>query len=283
MSGMSCTLIPRWNSILGDKKIFVEVLRELMPDIEKASKVGRPPNHPIRDYAILIILKEFKKSSLRAGETDWSEYVCGERIDHSVIAYWEKNIDPKILEIVIGIIGNVLEQLLEYEHSVVDATKFSNWSMNEVGFHLFNRITDGAVYPVSACPDTLNPIPNTECVIVPGHGFFMGDKWYDVNGVFRIAFKNGYEPLISPQRTRDSGYWRKRGRKIYAKNKETYKQRGRGESVFGSLTNEFGDRLDTRLKKTTYVRSLARIITYQTKIFIRATYSSVSTVMLVNN
>lgn len=282
MSGVRLGLIPRWSSILGDKKLIVDVLKEFIPDIERKSKVGRPPNHPIKDYALIIVLKESKNGSLRDGETDWSEYVCGERVDHSVIGYWENNTDPEILEIVVGTIGNVLEQLLDYEHSVADATRFSNWHMNEVGFHLLNRISDQTVYPVGICPDTLDPIPNTEDVIVPGHGFFMGDKWYDVNGVFRIALKNGYEPLISPQRTRDSGYWRKLGRKIYTKNKKKYRQRGRGESVFGSLTNEFGDRLNTRLNKTTYLRSVARVIAYQVKIFIRATHN-VSTVLLVNN
>lgn len=282
MGGMRNGLIPRWNSILGDKKLIVDVLRDFVPDIEKKSKVGRPTNFPIKDYVLIIVLKEFKNGSLRDGETDWSEHVCSRRIDHSILGYWERTIDPKILEMVVATIGNVLEQLLDYSYSVVDATRFSNWHMAETGFHLLNRITEGTVYPVSICPDTLDPIPNTQNVIVPGHGFFMGDKWYDVNGVFRIAFKNGYDPLISPQRTRDSGHWRKLGRKIYRHNKKTYKQRGRGESVFGSLTNGFGDRLDTRLDKTTYVRSIARIVAYQVRIFIRATYR-VSTGLLINN
>ena len=134
--------------------------------------------------------------------------------------------------------------------------------------------------------DTPDPIPNATDAVVPGSGFFMADKWYDVNGVFRIAYKNGYEPLISPQRTRGRGCWRRRGRKIYARHWRKYRQRGRGESVFGSLTNWLGDRLHTRKRLTTYLRSCARVLCYQIKLLTRAgnSYSGVSLlVMLVNN
>ena len=114
-------------------------------------------------------------------------------------------------------------------------------------------------------------MPHTMDTIVPGIGFFMGEKWYDVNGVYRIVYKNSYTPLIKPNRNRGSGCWRRKARKVYNWEWRRYRQRGRGESVFGSLTNAFGDRLNTRMKKTTYVRSVARVIAYQVKIYIRAT------------
>jgi hypothetical protein len=110
----------------------------------------------------------------------------------------------------------------------------------------------------------------------------MGDKWYDVNKVFAIVYKHGYVPLIKPQRTRDSGHWRKKARKVYNREQRKYRHRGRGESPFGSLTNAFGDRLKTRLTETTYRRSLARVIVYQTKIYIRATYNGYSSIIWLN-
>jgi hypothetical protein len=50
-----------------------------------------------------------------------------------------------------------------------------------------------------------------------------------------------------------------------------YKQRGRGESPYGSLTNAYGDRLPTTLTETTKTRIAARIMNYLIKLYIRAT------------
>ena len=106
-------------------------------------------------------------------------------------------------------------------------------------------------------------------VLVRGHGFLLADRWYDVNFVYREIERNGYIPLNKPQKARSRGRFRRRARKIYNLYWRQYKQRARGESVFGSLTNAFGDRICTRMKKTTYIRSVARVICYQMKILIR--------------
>jgi hypothetical protein len=268
MMGSRYELLPRWYSSSGDKKLIVEKLRDLIPGIEP-NRRGQPPRHPIKDYLILIVLKESKHASLRDAETDWSEYVCGEHVDHSVIHYWEKKLPVEIIEEVVRKAGKRLDGLLGYGFSVIDATAFGSWHNGQCGFHLLNRVREGTVYPVSVSRDTLDPVPNTVDTIIPGSGFFMGDKWYDVDGVFRTAYKKGYEPLISPQRTRGSGYWRRRGRKVYRMEWRRYRQRGRGESVFGSLTNWLGDRLHTRKRATTYLRSCVRVLCYQVRILIR--------------
>ena len=195
--GTRLGLAPRWYSSLGDKKLIVETLEDVVPDIP-TNRRGQPPKHPIKSYLILIILKECKHASLRDAETDWSEYVCGEPIDHSVIHYWERNLPAKIIEETIRKVGQRLDDLLGYEFSVIDATAFTGWHNNTHSFHVLNRIHEGTVYPVSMSKDTFDPIPNAKDTVVPGSGFFMADKWYDVNGVFRIAYKNGYAPLISP-------------------------------------------------------------------------------------
>jgi hypothetical protein len=56
---------------------------------------------------------------------------------------------------------------------------------------------------------------------------------------------------------------------IKSLNKLIYRQRGRGESCFGSLTNEFGDRLKTSRIDTSITRIGARVIAYLTKVYIR--------------
>lgn len=266
--GSRTGLLPRWYSSLGNINVIVNSLKKLLPDI-KPNNRGQPPKHPLKEYLILIVLKESKKSSLRDAETDWSEFVCGKRIDHSVIAYWEQNMPRESIEEAVRIIGSRLEELLGYEFSMIDATAFSNWHQDTQSFHLVNRICRETVYPVSMKPDTLDPIPNTSDSMVPGQGLFMGDKWYDVNGVFRIVYRHGYTPLIKPQHRRCSGHWRRKGRKVYNLQWRRYRQRGRGESVFGSLTNAYGDRLNSRMPITTYTRSCARVMAYQVKIFIR--------------
>jgi hypothetical protein len=273
-------LAPRWNSSLGDKKLIVKTLEDVVPDIP-SNRRGQPPKHPIKLYLIVIVLKEFKGASLRDAETDWSEYVCGEHVDHSVIHYWEQNIPVEIIEEAIRLVGKKLEELLGYDFSVIDATAFSSWHNNHYSFHLVNRIHEGTVYPVSITKDTYDPIPNTRDAIIPGNGDFMADKWYDVNGIFRIVYKEGYTPIISPQRTRCSGHWRRKARKDY--DKRRYRQRGRGESVFGSLTNWLGDRLHTRKRATTYLRSCARVLCYQVKILIRIGNRVCCVVILMNS
>jgi hypothetical protein len=199
-------LAPRWYSSCGDKKLIVKTLGDVVPDIPN-NRRGQPPKHPIKQYLILIVLKESKHASLRDAETDWSEYVCGEHVDHSVIHYWEGNLPVEIIEEAVRIAGKKLEELLGYDFSVIDATAFSSWHNKQSSFHVINRIHERTVYPVSITRDTHDPIPNTRDVMVHGNGFFMGDKWYDVNGVFGIVYRNGYIPLISPQRTRCKGYW----------------------------------------------------------------------------
>jgi hypothetical protein len=50
-----------------------------------------------------------------------------------------------------------------------------------------------------------------------------------------------------------------------------YRQRGRGESVFGSLTNYFGDRFKTINIQVTQTRTAVRVLVYQVKLLMRLT------------
>lgn len=107
--------------------------------------------------------------------------------------------------------------------------------------------------------------------MVKGEGKLLADAWYDDNKGIGEMFKQGYEPIVKPNKNRDSGYWRKKARKIFNDpfKKCFYKQRPRGESLFGSLTNEFGDRLKTSRYESSITRIGARIIVHMTKIYMR--------------
>jgi hypothetical protein len=98
----------------------------------------------------------------------------------------------------------------------------------------------------------------------------MADRWYDDNKAMGIMFKKGYKPIVKPQKTRYSGYWRRKAREIFGLEWFKYRDRGRGESPYGSLTNAYGDRLTTTLDSATKTRIAARVLNYLIKLYIRA-------------
>jgi hypothetical protein len=269
MAGMRTRLIPRWNCILGNINFFLSILEELIPGIEKSRGPGRPVKHPMKQYLMLIITKEFKRASLRDAETDYSKLICKRRIDHSVIHYWEKRISKELIQELIRLVGAKLDDLLGYDFSVIDATKFADWHKTTTEFHLLARIASETVYPASVYFGTTNPSHATKETLVNGSGYLLADPWYDDNQAIKLMFRAGYKPLVKPQRSRCRGYWRRKARKLYNLYWYKYRQRGRGESPFGSLTDEFGDRLKTLRHDTTQIRSGARILVYQVKIYMR--------------
>lgn len=110
---------------------------------------GRNPKHNPTSYAELIVLKEFKKKDLRSAETDLSKFVVGERVDHSVINYWERK--PEIancLKIIISRADFLLDKLLEKEYTFVYSTKLTSWKTETIEVFVCNRITKETVFPV---------------------------------------------------------------------------------------------------------------------------------------
>lgn len=77
--------------------------------------------------------------------------------------------------------------------------------------------------------------------------------------------------LLCPNSQRWRGFHRKKARKLYNKfeNRLGYRQGGRGESVFGSLTNYFGDRFKTINLQVTKTRTAVRVLVYQIKLLMR--------------
>jgi len=65
-------VLPRWFGGLDDVLVI------------SCGRGGRPVS------IALIVVKEFSRSSLRYAEDNYSLLLFGERVDHSVIHYWEK-------------------------------------------------------------------------------------------------------------------------------------------------------------------------------------------------
>lgn len=84
-------------------------------------------------------------------------------------------------------------------------------------------------------------------------------------------FKSGYKPIVKPNKERFEGYYRHKARKLYMNpiGKQRCKQRGRGESIFVSLTNQFDDILKTKLYRTMVVRIGSRVLCYMIRIYMR--------------
>jgi len=233
---------------------------------------GRKPKRDIEGYAFLISLKEFDKRTLRGAEEHLSKFVFDERVDHSVIAYWEKN--PKMLSLVaqfIAIAGALLNKALSTLFTFVDSTKFSSWNINEINVTVCNKIAKETVYPIGISFKRFDVVSPVNEAVPSGDGKLYADAWYDEIETIKSLFKKGYTPIICPNKNRYRGFYRRKARELYKmpENRLGYRQRGRGESVFGSLTNCYGDRLDAITDEAMMVRIASRILCYQIKLLIR--------------
>lgn len=278
-------MLNRWNSIVNNINLVLHEVRRLTQKlIRKKEGRGRNPKHNVTKYAQLIVLKEFEKKSLRGAEVGLSEQVIGERVDHSVIAYWENKPEiARCLKIIISRAGRLLDKLCQPEFTFVDATKFTSWRIKEIEIHVANRIAKGTLYPIgtSFCTTTVSGAVH-DCLPL-GYRIVYADAWYDDNKSLGVMFKKGYVPVVCPNKRRSKGYWRRKARKIYNQpvHRMGYRQRGRGESLFGSLTNEFGDRFKAINKKPMQVRILARLVSYQIKLMIRAKEGKIEIQILI--
>lgn len=280
-------MLPRWITHLNDIKLFLSKLDEVLKSVRiEKNKRGRPPKHDKKDYLKLLIVKEFKKRSLRSAETDYSEFICEQRVDHSVIHYWEKNLDKQLITKIIVLIGKKIDSSLRYDFTFVDATEFTSWVKNDLAFHVSCRITKETVYPIGLHFGIGKTVKESvEGCLVKGEGDLLADAWYDDNDSLGIMFKFGYSPIVKTNKQRWRGYWRKKARKLYKHpiGKQKYRNRGRGESIFGSLTDEYGDRLKTSRIDTSEIRIGSKIIAYQIKILMRINFCSIEISVIIWN
>ena len=251
-------LISRWNLDLGNIR---QHLDKILSGIDFPKNMrGRPFKRKPKTYVKLLVLKEYFGCSLRKAEC-----LLSERIDHSVLHFWEKRLDKQFIERLVGSIAKRLK--IGYDFSFVDSTMFTTWKNRFADLHIMARISKETVYPVSIFFGKASPSNAVKATLVEGSGKVLGDRWYDDNKTFKVLIKNGYTPIVKAQRTRCSGSWRRKARIVY--DKRVYRQRGRGESIFGSLTNEFGDRLKSVRPDVTMTRIACRFIVYLVKLIMR--------------
>lgn len=270
--------------MLNNIKLFLRKLEVLLSTRFKRSKRGRKPKHSIRSYIKLIVVKEYKNASLRDAECDFSKTVCRCRVDHSVIHYWEKKLPKEVVEKIVRTIAKEVERSLGYDFSIIDSTKFASWKNDEVEFHTLTRITKDTVYPSNIYFGTVRPSKAVDNVLLEGSKDLLCDAWCDDNDSIKLMFRRGYTPYVSPNTGRWRGHWRHKARRLYMHpfGRQKYRQRGRGESTYGSLTDEFGDRLKTSRVDATMVRIGARVIIYLVKVYMRIDDNLILVKFLVN-
>lgn len=266
-------MLYRWTSLVEDINLALKQLWILAKRIipQKRGR-GPKPKHAIAKYATLLVLKEFDKKTLRGAEVRLSELICKERVDHSVISYWENRPGmERIIAQIVTLAGALLNKLLSSLFTFVDATKFTSWKIQEVEVTLCNNIMQGTVYPVGISFKREHVADPVEESLPEGAGLLYADAGYDANDAIGVMFKKGYTPIVCPHKGRMDGYWRRKARKLYRmpEHRLGYRQRGRGESVFGSLTNCYGDRFPVTNKQAMKTRIASRTICYQLKLLLR--------------
>ena len=266
-------MLHRWCNEIFDINLVLSEMEKVVSK-SKLMKGGRgaKPKRDVSVYALVIAVKEYDERTLRGAESHLTRLICKERIDHSVIAYWENKPEmPLIIAQFINVAGAMLEKYLSSLFTFVDATKFSDWHMNEINIHVCNRIANGTVYPIGLSFTTGSVAQPVSEAVPSGNGLAYLDAGYDDNKTIGVMFQKGYTPIVCPNKNRWKGYWRKKARKLYRMREHRlgYRQRGRGESLFGSLTNQFGDRLNVRNKIAMQTRIATRIFCYQVKLLIR--------------
>ena len=260
----------RWDKRVRDVMVIVKAVKKVairkgLDRRIRRGERGRFSKHPVYIYIQAMILKELLGGTLMDGELlSWR--LLGTRIPKSTLAYWEKYYGW-LLERVLDAFCSILDRLcMDYEYTFVDSTEFSNWHRNRTELFACARITECLVpveFKITRSEDEFTrEIPE-------GKGYLLADGAYDNWHSLNNIVKKNYIPIVKPTKKNPRGF----GARIRDKefSEEIYKKRGIGEGIFAALSNQFGDRLKTKLPETTNSRILARCIIYSAKIYLRLT------------
>jgi hypothetical protein len=151
-------------------------------------RFGRPP----RLYLKALVLREVCKASLRYAES-LSKTHLGVRIPKSTLHYWE----VRHGEVVVEVLKTLLKLLtqMDYDYSVVDSTKFTDWlnSLHELFIDVRVRSSE-ALFPVHA------QLTSSEVEFVKGipegGGIMLGDGAFNAKPILNTIASRGYIPMV---------------------------------------------------------------------------------------
>jgi hypothetical protein len=222
----------------------------------------RPP----RIYVKALVLKEVCKASLRCAES-LSKTHLGVRIPKSTLHYWEVRHGDVVGEVLKALLR--LLSFMDYDYSVIDSTKFTDWLKALHELFIDVRVRGGeTLFPVHA------QLTGSEVEfargIPEGVGIMLGDGAFDAKPILNTIASKGYIPIVKRGSRSPKGYGARIRDRAY--DEALYAYRSVGEGIFGALTVEFGERLKTRRKEPTKTRILLRIMIYCLKILVRWAY-----------
>jgi len=156
-------------------------------DSKFKGRFGRPP----RLYVKALALKEVCKASLRYAEGLCRMYL-GVRIPKSTLHYWEVR-HGDIVEEVLRALFRLLS-LMDYDYSVVDSTKLTDWLKGLHELFIDVRVRSGdALSPVHA-QLTSSEVEFVEG-IPSGSGIMLGDGAFDAKPVLNAIASREYIPM----------------------------------------------------------------------------------------
>jgi hypothetical protein len=181
-------------------------------------RFGRPP----RLYVKALVLKEVCKASLRYAESLSKTYLAV-RIPKSTLHYWEVRHGDMVWEVLKVLLG--LLSTIDYDYSVVDSTKFTDWlnSLHEIFIDV--RVRGGeTLFPVHA------QLTSSEVEFVKGipegRGIMLGDEAFDAKPVLNTIASKGYIPMVKKGSRSPRGYGARIRDRVYDKSLYAYRSIG---------------------------------------------------------
>ena len=260
-------MLCRWDVRVYDVGLLMAVLDYVLDLMDLDSEFrGKRLERPPRLYIKALVLREICKVSLRYAE-GLSLTCFGVRVPKSALHYWEMR-HGDIVERFLRALFRLLS-LMEYDYSIMDSTKLTDWLRGLHELFINVRVRGGCMlFPVHA------QLTDSEVEfargIPEGVGFMFGDGAFDAKPVLNTIASKGYIPMVKRGLTSPMGYGAKIRDRIY--DETLYACRSVGEGIFGALTVEFGDRIKTKKRESTETRILLRLIIYCLKITVRWAY-----------
>jgi len=133
-------MLCRWDVRVYDVGLLMAVLDYVL-DLD-SEFCGRRLERPLRLYIEALVLKEVCKVSLRYAEGLSTAYFD---VPKSTLHYWEMR-HGDIVKRVLRMLFRLLS-LIEYDYSIIDSTKFTEWGLHE----LFINVRGGStLFPYPA-------------------------------------------------------------------------------------------------------------------------------------
>ena len=142
-------MLRRWDVRVYDVRLLMAALDYVFDLVGFDSKFcGRRFGRPLRLYVEALVLKELCKVSLRYAE-GLSLKFLGVRIPKSTLHYWEVK-HGDVVEEVLKELFSLLSHI-EYDYSIVDSTKITDWLRGLHELFVNVRVKGGStLFPVHA-------------------------------------------------------------------------------------------------------------------------------------